>query len=102
MDWRLLTVIVCLFGFFKELRPSEAYLTPYLTEEWKHLTVEQRIGFEQLRKTISCELFITQILIPFPHYGHVCDSSRRIAFHIPWLCHVFIGELDIVTKAYYN
>ena len=41
MDWRLLTVVVCLFGFFKELRPSEAYLTPYLTGEWKNLTVEQ-------------------------------------------------------------
>ena len=41
MDWRVLTVLVCLFGFFKELRPSEAYLTPYLTGEWKNLTVEQ-------------------------------------------------------------
>ena len=44
MDWRLLTVIVCAFGFFKDLRPSEAYLTPYLTGEWKNLTIEQVKG----------------------------------------------------------
>lgn len=41
MDWRILCIIVCTFGFFKELRPSEAYLTPYLTGEWKNLTIEE-------------------------------------------------------------
>eukprot|EP00095_Tigriopus_kingsejongensis_P003036 maker-scaffold1070_size64748-snap-gene-0.13 protein:Tk03036 transcript:maker-scaffold1070_size64748-snap-gene-0.13-mRNA-1 annotation:"hypothetical protein DAPPUDRAFT_59074" len=32
-------VILCLFGFFKELKPSEPYLTEYLTgEEFKNIT----------------------------------------------------------------
>ncbi|KAK3095899.1 hypothetical protein FSP39_020532 [Pinctada imbricata] len=41
MNWLLLTAIVCTFGFFKDLRPSEAYLTSYLTGVWKNLTVEE-------------------------------------------------------------
>ncbi|KAK3576846.1 hypothetical protein CHS0354_002640, partial [Potamilus streckersoni] len=41
MNWILLTIITCSFGFFKNLRPSEAYLTSYLTGPWKNLTVEQ-------------------------------------------------------------
>lgn len=38
ISWRLTTIIVCIFGFFKDLRPSEAYLTAYLTGPWKNLT----------------------------------------------------------------
>lgn len=40
MNWMLLTALLCTFGFIKEMRPSEAYLTLYLTE-WKNLTIEQ-------------------------------------------------------------
>lgn len=38
LEWRILCCIVCCFGFFKDLRPSEAYLTAYLTGPWKNLT----------------------------------------------------------------
>lgn len=38
LNWKLITLIVCSFGFFKDLRPSEAYLTAYLTGPWKNLT----------------------------------------------------------------
>ena len=32
-------VLLCMYGFFKELRPSEPYLTDYLVnEEYKNLT----------------------------------------------------------------
>jgi hypothetical protein len=41
MDWKLLTFVVCCFGFFKDLWPSEAYLTTFLTREWKNLTWDQ-------------------------------------------------------------
>ena len=40
MDWRLLTCLVCAYGFVKDFRPSDAYLTRYLIE-WKNLTIEQ-------------------------------------------------------------
>ncbi|XP_045157086.2 thiamine transporter 2-like [Mercenaria mercenaria] len=41
MNWILLTCLLCTFGFIKEMRPSEAFLTLYLTGEWKNLTIEQ-------------------------------------------------------------
>ncbi|XP_060602461.1 thiamine transporter 2-like isoform X1 [Ruditapes philippinarum] len=41
MNWELLTALLCSFGFVKEMRPSEAFLTLYLTGEWKNLTIEQ-------------------------------------------------------------
>ena len=41
MNWILLTCLLCSFGFVKEMRPSEAFLTLYLTGEWKNLTIEQ-------------------------------------------------------------
>ena len=40
-DWKVLTFVVCAFGFFKDLRPSEAYLTAYLTGPWKNFTDTQ-------------------------------------------------------------
>ncbi|VDI06820.1 solute carrier family 19 (thiamine transporter), member 2/3 [Mytilus galloprovincialis] len=41
MHWKVLTFLVCLYGFLKEYRPSEAYLSAYLTGPWKNLTVEE-------------------------------------------------------------
>ena len=33
-------LLLCTYGFFKELRPSEPYLTDYLVE-WKNLSIEE-------------------------------------------------------------
>lgn len=41
MDWKVLTFLVCLYGFLKEYRPSEAYLSDYLTGPWKNLTIKE-------------------------------------------------------------
>lgn len=41
MHWKVLTFLVCLFGFLKEFRPSEAYMSAYLTGPWKNLTIEE-------------------------------------------------------------
>ena len=43
MDWRLVTGLLCLYGFLKELRPSEPFLTEYLINpEWSpNITLEQ-------------------------------------------------------------
>lgn len=39
MHWKVLTGLLCSFGFMKEMRPSEAFLTLFLTGEWKNLTI---------------------------------------------------------------
>ena len=39
--WVGTTLILCLYGFFKEIRPSEPYLTEYLVGNNTGLTEEQ-------------------------------------------------------------
>ncbi|XP_029472991.1 thiamine transporter 2 [Rhinatrema bivittatum] len=40
-SWIYPTVILCIFGFFSMLRPSEPFLTPYLTGPDKNLTIDE-------------------------------------------------------------
>ncbi|NXY91504.1 S19A3 protein, partial [Alcedo cyanopectus] len=39
--WTFPTLILCLYGFFYMMKPSEPFLTPYLTGPDKNLTVEE-------------------------------------------------------------
>ena len=38
--WVYFTVIICCYGFFKEFKPSEAFLTPYLVDSKNFTTLE--------------------------------------------------------------
>lgn len=40
-SWIYPTVIICANGFFTTMRPSESFLTPYLTGPDKNLTIEE-------------------------------------------------------------
>ncbi|EDO34856.1 predicted protein, partial [Nematostella vectensis] len=39
--WQKATLLLCLYGFFKEMKPSEPFLTPYLRAPPKNITDEQ-------------------------------------------------------------
>eukprot|EP00094_Tigriopus_californicus_P005323 TCALIF_05132-PA protein Name:"Similar to folt-1 Folate transporter 1 (Caenorhabditis elegans)" AED:0.03 eAED:0.07 QI:0/0/0/1/0.5/0.33/3/0/244 len=40
--WKAITSLLCLYGFLKELRPSEPFLTEYLINpKWSNITLEQ-------------------------------------------------------------
>jgi thiamine transporter 2/3 len=40
--WATTTLILCLYGFLKELRPSEPFLTEYLIDtKWVNITLEE-------------------------------------------------------------
>ena len=42
--WATTTFILCLYGFLKELRPSEPFLTEYLIDtKWVNITLEEVI-----------------------------------------------------------
>lgn len=41
LEWKKTTLILCLYGFFKEIRPSEPFLTEYLIGNWTGLTKDQ-------------------------------------------------------------
>ena len=41
-EWLLTTLLLCLYGFLKELRPSEPFITEYLIEpKWVNITLEE-------------------------------------------------------------
>ena len=40
-NWMVTTGLICTYGFFKEMKPSEPFLTPYLNSSYKSLTLEQ-------------------------------------------------------------
>jgi hypothetical protein len=43
--WLYATVILCCYGFFKEFKASEAFLTPYLVDpRFKNFTKDQVCG----------------------------------------------------------
>ncbi|XP_063224208.1 thiamine transporter 1-like [Bacillus rossius redtenbacheri] len=39
--WLRVSLLLCLFGFLKEFRPSEPYVTHYLVGPWKNFTSDQ-------------------------------------------------------------
>jgi thiamine transporter 2/3 len=40
--WASTTLLLCIYGFLKELRPSEPFLTEYLIDaKWVNITLEQ-------------------------------------------------------------
>lgn len=46
MKWIVISCILCIFGCFKEFRPSESFVTDYLTGPWKNFTnVQVNIEF---------------------------------------------------------
>ncbi|XP_071999451.1 thiamine transporter 2 [Engystomops pustulosus] len=40
-DWTYPTILLCIYGFFTYMRPSEPFLTPYLTGPVHNLTLEE-------------------------------------------------------------
>lgn len=39
--WIFATVMLCCYGFFKEFKPSEPFLNPYLTSDAKNFTKDE-------------------------------------------------------------
>lgn len=40
-DWLRISLILSCFGFLREFRPSEPFITEFLSGEWRDLTPEQ-------------------------------------------------------------
>lgn len=41
-DWLKISLVLCSFGFFREFRPSEPFVTEFLSStEWRNITSEQ-------------------------------------------------------------
>lgn len=40
-DWIKITLVLCLFGTLREIRPSEPFVTEFLLGEWRNITEDQ-------------------------------------------------------------
>ncbi|KAL4707642.1 hypothetical protein ACJJTC_006992 [Scirpophaga incertulas] len=40
-NWLRITLLLCLFGLLREIRPSEPFVTEFLLGEWRNITEEQ-------------------------------------------------------------
>lgn len=40
-DWLKISLVLCCFGFFREFRPSEPFVSDFLTGEWRNVTSDQ-------------------------------------------------------------
>ena len=41
-EWIRISLILCSFGFFREMRPSEPFVTDFLSDStWRNITADQ-------------------------------------------------------------
>lgn len=66
--WFLPTALLCAYGFFANLRPSEPFLTPYLLGPDKNLT-ERQVGRRGRRGGRARQVF-AEGLRPSPGAGY--------------------------------
>lgn len=64
--WALATLLLCTFGFVKELRPTDSYLNNYLTGPWVNLTEEQ--VFSGVLILYQHVMFMFDLLVPFIYF----------------------------------
>ena len=85
MKWITISCILCVFGCFKEFRPSESFVTDYLTGPWKNFTdtqVNQEI-FPVSTYSYFSTLVVIFLITDFVRYKPIiilCGLSGTITF----------------------
>lgn len=52
--WLGTCILLCAIGLLKELRPSEPFITEYLTGPWKNLTIDQVSSLPNYNASLLC------------------------------------------------
>ncbi|KFO54574.1 Thiamine transporter 2, partial [Corvus brachyrhynchos] len=89
-SWIYPTVIICANGFFTTMRPSESFLTPYLTGPDKNLTIEEVTNqiFPVWTYSYLALLFPVFLLTDYVRYKPVL-LLQGISLIITWLLLLF-------------
>lgn len=89
-SWIYPTVILCLFGFFSMMRPSEPFLMPYLSGPDKNLTTEQITNeiFPVWTYSYLALLFPVFVLTDYVRYKPVV-LFQGISYIVTWLLLLF-------------
>ena len=102
--WIFATLMLCSYGFFKEFKPSEPFLTPYLTSEVKNFTKTQLNSEVWSYSTYSyliASLF-TLLLTDFVRYKPVIvlESGCYLATRLLLIWGMSIASMQWMQVAY--
>ncbi|NWS65659.1 S19A3 protein, partial [Crotophaga sulcirostris] len=88
--WIFPTLILCLYGFFYMMKPSEPFLTPYLTGPDKNLTIDEVTNqiFPVWTYSYIALLFPVFLLTDYVRYKPVL-LLQGISYIITWLLLLF-------------
>ncbi|XP_028916366.1 thiamine transporter 2 isoform X1 [Ornithorhynchus anatinus] len=115
-NWIFPTTILCLFGFFSMMRPSEPFLTPYLTGPDKNLTLSELTNQVFPVWTYSYLLLLLPVFVltDYVRYKPII-VLQGISFLITWLLlllaqgvlamqvvEFFYGMVTATEVAYYS
>ncbi|KAM6062927.1 thiamine transporter 2-like [Chlamydotis macqueenii] len=89
-SWIYPTLIICANGFFSTMRPSEYFLTPYLTGPDKNLTIEEVTNkiFPVWTYSYLALLFPVFLITDYVRYKPVL-LLQGVSFIITWLLLLF-------------
>ncbi|KGL86913.1 Thiamine transporter 2, partial [Charadrius vociferus] len=89
-SWIYPTLIICANGFFSTMRPSESFLTPYLTGPDKNLTIEEVTNqiFPVWTYSYLALLFPVFLITDYMRYKPIL-LLQGISFIITWLLLLF-------------
>ncbi|XP_048362612.1 thiamine transporter 2 [Sphaerodactylus townsendi] len=102
--WIFPTLLLCIYGFFAMMRPSEPFLTPYLTGPDKNLTIEEvtQKVFPVWTYSYLALLFPVFLLTDYVRYKPVI-IIQGISLIITWLLLLFahgVWAMQLVEFAY--
>ncbi|XP_055716077.1 thiamine transporter 1-like [Phlebotomus papatasi] len=68
--WFRISLLLCIFGFLKEIRPSEPFVTDFLLGEWRNITEEQvnRDVYPVGTYSYAAQLIIVFLITDFLRY----------------------------------
>lgn len=52
MDWLKISLLLCFFGFIKEERPSESFVSDFMQEPYRNVTGEE-VNFIEINIFVS-------------------------------------------------
>ncbi|XP_044288927.1 thiamine transporter 2 [Varanus komodoensis] len=92
--WIFPTFLLCIYGFFSMMRPSEPFLTPYLTGPDKNLTIDEvtQHVFPVWTYSYLALLFPVFLITDYVRYKPVI-ILQGISFIVTWLLLLFAHGL---------
>ena len=99
-NWIFATVMLCCYGFFKEFKPSEPFLTPYLTSNIKNFTKHEVTAkaFKFLCRTIHVTAtdYLRLVSAIRPAYGspYITRSRPLYTSYTRWHATFFLLSID--------